>query len=414
MQKMNSLRKWLTVGVGIVVALLAFVLETQAQSHEGFIYGKVTLRNNTSYTGPLRWGNEEVLWTDLFNTAKTDDPYKKLVPKDRDNESWFDGDWSLSGIWADKASSHRFTCQFGNLVSIEPKSDDRALVTLKNGLQITVNGEGYNDLDATIQVIDPELGVVRIEWDRIRKIEFSATPAKLESTFGLPIYGTVEGARREKYTGYIVWDEDERLAGDKLDGDSDNGKVALRFGDIQSIEKSGDGSTVITKQGRRLHLTGSNDVNDENRGVLVVDPQIGVIRFTWDAFRKVTFSQDAAPIQRYDDFKSPRPLMAHVIRFDTGEDVYGRVVYDIDEWLDLEVLEGRENNVEYIIPMKNVKKIAPRNADFSEVTLRNGNRLLIGDSQDVSSSNSGVLVFVKGKKDPVHISWKKVDEITFD
>src|ERR1044071_1360192 len=43
--------------------------DLNAQSNEGFMYGKVTTRSNT-YEGQLRWGNEEAFWTDYFNAAK--------------------------------------------------------------------------------------------------------------------------------------------------------------------------------------------------------------------------------------------------------------------------------------------------------------------------------------------------------
>lgn len=160
-------------------------------------------------------------------------------------------------------------------------------------------------------------------------------------------------------------------------------------------------------------LTNSNDVNHENRGVLVVVPDLGVVRFSWDAFHKVTFSEPSRNPQAYAQFTKPMALKGKVSRLD-GDDLSGRIVYDIDETLDIEVLEGKENDIEYIIPMKNIRKITPKNTEFSSVELRNDERLLLGDGQDVSNRNGGVLVFAKGKKDPEYVSWRKINEITFD
>src|SRR5688572_12862191 len=116
--KINSRYRWIVVFLGVCIAALAYAVESSAQTHEGFIYGKIYTTNNT-YTGAIRWGGEEALWTDLFNAAKTSDSYKKLVPEKKDeSESWFDFDWNLGSIWEDKIIEHQFTCQFGNLKEV--------------------------------------------------------------------------------------------------------------------------------------------------------------------------------------------------------------------------------------------------------------------------------------------------------
>jgi hypothetical protein len=411
--EMSSMYRWIVVAVGVVIAVLAFALESSAQSHEGLIYGKV-YTDNTVYTGPLRWGNEEALWTDLFNASKTGDQFKNLVPEQKDeNDSWFNIDWSFGSIWEDKIIAHQFTCQFGNLSQLTMINKNKVRVKFKNGKEVDVNGEGYNDVGAKIQIVDNELGVVSINWDRISKIEFMQTPPRLETIFGTPLFGTVESARREKFTGFIIWDNDERLSTDRLDGDSDDGDVSLKFSDIGSIEKEGRGSHITLKSGRDLYLSGSNDVNDENRGVLIVTPQLGVVKVSWTAFRKITFATPENSGPGYQQFTSPQFLQGTVSSLE-GDDLTGRIIFDIDEMLDIEMLEGEENDIQYSIPFRNVKKITPKNYDFSSITLRHGADLLLGDGQDVSSKNGGVLVFVKGEKKPHYVSWRKINEITFN
>ncbi len=282
----------------------------------------------------------------------------------------------------------------------------------KNGGQPRVKDDG-NDIGEKVQVMDPELGEISIDWKNIDRIEFLPTPSKLNQTFGLPIYGTVEGMRREKYTGFIVWDNDERLLTDKLDGDSDDGDVSISFKDIASIEKRGRGSFIVTKSGRELYLTGSNDVNDENRGVMVVVPEVGIVKFSWDAFRKVTFTTPNNTGAAFDDFKAPKMMTGSISRID-GNELKGEIVYDIDETIDFEIIEGEENGIEYLIPMKNIKSVTPKNYDYSQIELRSGQSLLLGEGRDVSARNAGVLVFQKGKKDPIYVSWRKIDRITFD
>jgi hypothetical protein len=394
---------------GIAVAFMAFAIETHAQSHEGFIYGKVYTSRNT-YTGPIRWGKEEVLWTDLFNAAKTDKTFDKLVPEKK-TDSWAYIDWDLSKIW-ENSTTHQFTCQFGNMKEMRMINDEEVIIKLKNGGEVRVEDNG-NDIGEKVQVMDPDLGVINLDWDNIDRIEFMDTPAKLSQTFGMPMYGTVEGARKEKYTGFVVWDNDERLTTDKLDGDSDDGDVAIAFNEIVTIEKRGRGSFVTTKSGRELYLTGSNDVNEENRGVMVVTPDVGVIKFSWDAFRKLTLATPKTTGPTYNDFAAPKLMTGTVSRLDGG-DVKGQIVYDIDETIDFEIIEGVENDIEYMIPLKNVRSITPKNYDYSQVELVSGQSLLLGEGRDVSGENAGILVFEKGKKDPVYISWRRINQITFN
>ena len=410
---MNSKYRWVVVFLGVFVAAVAFAFETKAQSHQGFIYGKIHTRNNT-YTGAIRWGNEEALWTDLFNAAKTSDTYKKLVPAKKDeDDSWLNYDWSFGSIWEDKIIAHQFTTQFGNLAELEVLSDSRARIKLKNGYELTVNGEGYNDIGTEIQVTDAELGTVRIDWDNIERIEFLPTPNKVDATFGGPLYATVEGMRREKFEGYIVWDNDERLTTDKLDGDSDDGNISIRFGDIASIQKRGNGSEVKLKSGREFYLTGSNDVNHENRGLLVITPNMGIVKLPWEAFRSITFTNPNAPPIAYDQFSKPNFLQGTVTLLD-DDDVSGRIIFDIDESLDFEFVEGKENDIEYHVILKNIKRIIPKNYDYSTIELTSGEKLLLGGLRDVSSANGGLLVFPKGKKEPKYVSWKKINEIIFN
>lgn len=394
---------------GIAVALMAFAVETHAQSHEGFIYGKVYTNRNT-YTGPIRWGKEEVLWTDLFNAAKTDKSFEKLVPKDNTG-SWGDYDWTFGSIW-ENTTIHQFTAQFGNFREMRMIGDDEVIIKLKNGGEIRVEDDG-NDIGENVQVMDAELGIININWENIDRIEFLPTPTKLPQIFGMPMYGTVEGVRKEKFTGFIIWDNDERLTTDKLDGDADDGDVSIPFNEITTIEKKGRGTFVTTKSGRELYLTGSNDVNEENRGILVVTPGVGVVKFSWDAFRKLTLTTPKTTGPSFDDFATPKLLTGTVSRLDGG-DLSGQLAYDIDETIDFEIIEGTENDIEYLIPLKNVRSITPKNYDYSQVDLVSGQSFLLGDGRDVSAKNAGLLVFQKGKKDPIYISWRRINQITFN
>jgi hypothetical protein len=409
----KAMYRGMMIVVGMLVALLAMALESPAQTHDGYIYGKV-YTDRTTYVGVIRWGGEEVFWTDLFNAAKRDNDYAKLVPQTKEDKDWWSNyDWNFSSIWEDKGTVHQFVCQFGNIKEVIPTNRGNVILKLKNGGELEVDGEGYNDVGGKVQIIDEELGTVSISWDRVQRVEFLPTPTKLELVFGQPLYGTVEGVRKEKFTGFIIWDNDERVSSDKLDGDNEDGDVSIKFSEIEMIERSGNGSEVKLKSGRSMFLDNSNDVNNGNRGVWVVHPDYGVINFSWKAFKRVTFAPHPNTGQSFNQFPSPQPMQATISLLD-DDDISGRIIYDIDEALDFELVEGKENDIEYQIPLRNIKRITPKNFDYSLIELKSGQTLLLGGARDVSDDNSGLLVFVKGKKEPVHIAWKKINAINFN
>jgi hypothetical protein len=397
---------------GLLAWLFLEPFGVKAQQLEGALYGKIITQTN-QYEGPIRWGKEEALWLDFFNASKKEaEKYKNYQSQSSDDGvSWFDLNWNLESIWEDKNQVHQFNCQFGDIKTLKVTGRKNARLQFKNGWELDVMGWEYNDLGERIQILDKELGQIALDWLKIDRIEFENGPKK-GTGFGEPIFGTVETNRREKFTGYIQWDKDERLASDKLDGNTRDGNVSVSFGDIQSIEKVSNTSChVILGSGREITLSGSNDVNFENRGLAVLIPGQGSVEFPWSQFKKFTQSTPPDPVS-WNDFNTPKPLTGKVFTLDEKE-IEGTLVYDFDETLSLETLEGLDNGVKYTIPFRFIQSIRPRNQDYSVVELKSGASLLLGGTHDVAWNNGGVLVFQKGKKDPVHIPRKKIDQIVF-
>ncbi|MBA4144508.1 MAG: hypothetical protein C0523_01995 [Cytophaga sp.] len=410
----QSITRTILLVVGIAVAILLCATHGMAQSAAGFMYGKVYTASAT-YEGQIRWGTEEAFWTDFFNASKkSTSNYKKQVTQDRKEESsWMDFDWDILSIWENKTTIHQFSCQFGDIKELEVLNRSNARLRFKNGLQMEVNGDGYNDIGTKIQVLDKELGWTSLHWDKVQKVEFASIPAGTPVLATAPLYGTVETSRKEKFTGYIQWDHDERVSTDKLDGESRDGKISAAFAEIVSIEKNDGGSDVAFKSGRQLHLTGTNDVNSDNKGIIVIQPGKGMVDIPWNSFKKVTFTAAANSGPSFESFADPKKLSGTVFLYDAKE-IAGNLIYDLDESLDVETLEGKDNNIQYTIPFRNIKSIKPKNLDYATIELKNGETLLLGDGRDVSGSNDGILVIVKGKKEPVHVRWKNIDQIIFD
>jgi hypothetical protein len=412
------------------VLLFAFAIAPLFASaqDEHFIYGRITMVDSKVYEGPIRWGKEEVYWNDIFNAAKVRNENLRYLSHDERHdlddrqfnhrhggESW--GRWTNFGIrWNDddydRDYTHQFSCQFGEIKSLKPQGSKWVDVELQNGMKIELSGDGYNDVGLDIRVIDRELGEMEIYWNRIEKIEFVNTPSKLVNRFGRPLYGTVESFGN-KFTGYIQWDHDERLSVDKLDGDSDDGDLAIEFDKISSITRVGSRCKVMLKSGREIYLEGSNDVNRENRGVIVMNKDVAGIDIPWSEFDKITFEEKTpGALVSYPQYKNQKELSATVKTFG-GQSYSGRLVFDLDEEYDFELLQGKQRDFEYTTAFRNVKKIKTYDHTRCEVELKSGEKLMLDDGQDVDDRNQGVLIFAQGKDNPQYVPWEKISEIEF-
>ncbi len=407
----------------LALVITSLIAEPPAGQDDVFMYGKIVTVDEKSYEGPIRWGREEVYWVDLFNAAKQENEnLRYLSERDRErldaqqNDSWISMSDNVARWVSGRFSNHRrdythqFTCQFGDIKSIRPTGSQRAEIELRNGTRVEVDGEGYNDVGNDIVILDKELGEVTLRWNRIEKVEFMKTPSALPGKFGEPLYGTVE-AFGKKVSGYIQWDHDERLSTDKLDGESEDGKLSIEFGKIRSIEKKGGRSIVELKSGRRFEMSGSNDVAKGHRGVIVMNRDFPAFDIPWSEFDKVTFSDNAdGDLLTFSDYKNPKELNARVKTRD-GSTLSGRLIFDLDEAYDFELLQGKEGEFEYTIPFRSIKKITAKGSRRSVVELVGGKTVTLDDAQDVGDRNQGLLIFPGKERSSTYIPWAEVESI---
>jgi hypothetical protein len=396
---------------GVLLATAA-TLPVAAADNDGFLYGKVTTRDGESYEGRLRWDDEEAFWGDYFNSAKEENPWLDHAPR-RDRErkrrsiEVFGVEIGSIGEWQHD-DTRQFIIRFGDIARLEPKGHDEVVVTLKNGTTFEVEG-GANDVEAEIRVWDPSLGMIEVDWDRIRSIVFMPTPASVEVA-PVRLHGTVT-TREGKFSGFIQWDQEECLGSDELDGETADGDVSIKMGTIRSIERrSSSSSNVVLNDGRKLVLSDTNDVDSSNRGIYVADPRYGRVLISWDAFERVDFSP-AGSGPGYGAFPPGKRLTGTVTTAD-GRKLTGRIVYDLDESETTEMLDGQRRDVEYSIPFALVASVVPRR-ESARVHLRSGEELLLEETTDVSEDNAGVLVFEAGKERPTYVVWEDVERIDF-
>ncbi len=378
---------------------------------QGFLYGKVSTRSGSTYEGRLRWDDEEAFWGDHLNSSKEERPYLDEIPEleRRRREPIEILGITIGHRWENVHGGRSTAVRFGDLKKIEVRRRGEAVLTLKNGSELEVEGSG--DLGGDIVVWDQEIGRIEIDWRKIETIELLPTPADLEVA-DRRLHGTVETAVGT-FQGYIQWDRDECLSSDKLDGESTDGEVAIEMGKIRTIERRGrSASRVVLTSGREMVLEGTNDVDSDNRGIFVEDERYGRVLVDWDVFERLELTDSESSGPRYEDFEPAAPLAGKVTDVD-GKSYDGRIVYDLDESEAWEFLDGERDDVEYHIPFALVAAVEPQGDRSSRVILASGEELELEDSADVDEDNDGVLV-LPGEGEPIYLAWKEVRRIDFE
>ena len=98
----------------------------------------------------------------------------------------------------------------------------------------------------------------------------SASPSYDSFDGGGRLRGTVRTNLGADYEGWIEWDRDETHDWQTLDGEATGIDWEIPFRNIKAITPTGPGGCDVTlTNGRTLSLSGSNDVNRSNRGIVV-------------------------------------------------------------------------------------------------------------------------------------------------
>lgn len=210
---------------------------------------------------------------------------------------------------------------FGRVVSIRPR-EDGARVTLDDGSEVELPEAVELDWGrTTLQISDPALGMVEVEWEDLEELRFHppSAPTRMEDyDGGRRLRGTVVTADSTELTGWIRWDADEEYTWEILDGRDGDVGFDVELGQVTAIERTESltvtlsvggrgadvghnrrgGVLVTLRDGRTFTLDGSNDVDEDNQGILVLeegsglspdDPEAVWILLRWRDFRAVRF-----------------------------------------------------------------------------------------------------------------------------
>lgn len=237
---------------------------TGRESRAERLYGRLMTRRGDEFIGWIEWDVDEVMTSDVLD--------------------------------GDEGRRRNREIEFERIQSIERRSQSSCIVTLKSGS--TMKLSGTNDVNSSnkgIKVKDPSIGCIKVEWNDFDMVEFMPVPIDKLPSYddfdgGHRIEGTVFTEDGERFSGRIIWDDDEAYTWEHLNGDYHDLDIAIEFANIKLIDKhSRRGAVITTRSGRNILLKGSNDVNSENSGIIVELEDGDEVEIDWYDFEKAEF-----------------------------------------------------------------------------------------------------------------------------
>jgi len=389
-----------------------FLVASDLFSASGRIYGRVYTEDGDVYEGRIIWDKNEGIWEDILDCTKS---YRIPHYEGREKEEHIEIfglriSWSKSGEY----SSASMGIKFGHIQSIRPRSSHKATIYLKSGEKIKVKGYG-TDIGTSVReivVLDPDYGTVKLDWSDLDKVVFEKEPKDLPREDRKRLLGRVITRDGDEFHGFITWDQDEIFTTDILDGEEDSKDWEIPFEKIKKIKRrSRNSSTVFLKNQEKLNLSGTNDVNSSNRGILVEDANFGRVEVKWGDFGEVEFLEESQRyLKDFDEYDGGELLYGTVYTED--EDSYtGFITWDDDEKYTWEMLNGDYHDLEVVVEFGRVKSIKKRSFWGAEITLKNGNTFVLENSNDVNEENKGIYILTD--EEEYSVDWEDFEKVEF-
>lgn len=329
----------------------------------GSIRGTVVLRDGRRHEGPIRWGDRQRFWDERLAGVLAED--LELGERTEHLEVFGLRVWQ----WKERDVVRlSIAVPFGLIASIERTGGDALTATLVDGTVVDMRRSG-RDVGADPTVETGAGDPVTPDWGDVERVEFAAGPATGAERSRL--YGTVETAIG-RWTGFVAWDRDERVLDETLDGD----EAEIPFARIAEIHKDGPwAATVVLRDGTVEKLSGTNDVNEDNRGIEIRADGLGTVVVGWDAF--TSFVLDDPPPSPARGTFAAGPLRGTVVTR-AGERLAGTITWgDHERWV-WETLDGELHpDVDVAIPFSELAGVVPSPDDpgWATVELRSGREL---------------------------------------
>lgn len=398
------------MGVFELGAALAFTLAAAAQAVDPpneRLYGRITTASGDVLEGYLRWDRNEASWSDFLDGEKElpwehlaqaeelDPEYAEARRRERSIEAF-----GVRITWDvdDDAEATRVASavRFGRLAWLVVLDERRARLGLEDGGEVELRGSS-SDLGRGLRslvVQDAREGEVELRWRDLDRVDFMPAPDGAAPPAEDRLHGTLRTRSGLELTGPVAWDLDEVFASDVLDGESVDDRLdhEIPFGDIVSIAWESERSArVVLRDGRELVLRGTNDVNRDNRGIEVMDPDVGRAIVPWEELDVLTFHGPREDVgSAYAAFGGGRAMQG-TVRTEGDEELVGTIRWDNDEQAGWELLDGRVDGIELDVEFDRIARIEKREHGVA-VTLVDGRVLELEGTNDVDRANQGIFV----------------------
>ena len=430
----------------------------QAVAQADRIWGRVLTTSGERYEGFVLWNgpgsHHSASWADVLDGTRAADP--------EHYEAWLSATGRTHPVRAVELRGYRVSWN-----EDDPDYPDQAATGIRFGRLSAVNvpeGGGVELVlrsargeaalpppvmlvrprarSLALEVDEPGAGRMQVEWRDLRRVEFARPPAEARPR-SARLHGTVEDRLGRSFTGYVAWDSDEVLESDVLDGwDEDDEDREIPFGDVRSIARALSGARVSLKSGEVLHLTGTNDVNRDNRGVRIFDPALGMVKVEWEDFGILRFHPpaDARGYESFEGGGEPADgvvegaddpgrtatgvrRLAGVVTTRQGERLEGRIRWDAEHEWSWELLHGESEGATFAVEFGSVTRIGRREDDAVAVSLVDGRVFELSAGGDPEDENRGVFVLPDADTgagasseaaDWRYVAWEDFAEVRFD
>jgi hypothetical protein len=402
----------------LLAALLLAALPALADDGPaaGALWGTVTTRGGDEVAGFLRFDGGDLWWDDLFAADRSESEWADRVDLEEISRERRNAYFASHGLFERLAYAlhdrgqvdlaRRLVCHYGRLASIT-LGEDGAEVATTDGRRHAVRLH-RGDLRGDLLVATAGGDSTELDFDRVTGIVFAAAPEG-----ALPPWRRLRGrmtTARGPMQGSIQWDMSENCDLDILDGKDDDGDHDVPMGEIAALVGEGDATAVLLRDGNRLRLSGTNDVNDDNRGIVVMDDDGMRTVVPWKHFVRLDLDPLGASGPGRAAFAPGGPLTGTVTDID-GAALAGELAWDLDESRTWDLLDGEDQGWDRSIPFALIASLAPQ-GPACEVELKDGRRFLLDEGNDVDDDNAGVLVM--GPGGDRRVPWGRIARVALD